>query len=321
MGKIQGEHEKTREFLREGMSEIKEILKDGGHMPSEAKADLLKSYCSWVHNTTTSFTIAGLNVSLPIMSVWVRLRVGEENEKRDVSDKKSIEQILSEYHEWERLADQSGHEGAKDAEYVAAFNSRVVVVGGPGSGKSTLLKRLTHKYSSLGKTVLRVRLPLVVQRMKKRGDKFEDALINVAGDGSGVSLNDLRILLAYPHYLLADGLDECEPYSAEIADSLRRWSSGHEPTTIIVTTRPVIYNPGMLMGWKHFELLPLSKSDAEVYADLILSRYFRSDAEKVQSELSIFKDHIRTSKVASLAARNPLLLGFIICLSLNRVCP
>jgi energy-coupling factor transporter ATP-binding protein EcfA2 len=280
---------------------------------------LSEYYCDWLSRTTETFTVVGLGVALPITQAWVKLRFFDIEKEETLSKTKKLEQVIAQYHEWEKLADRSTNDTFKDAEHVAVFNKRVIIVGGPGSGKSTLLKRLAHKYSNIGKTVLKVRLPLVAQYMEKAGDMFECALIKVAGDGSGIAHTELKMLLASPNYLLADGLDECGPHRTNIANLLVRWAHGHEQTSIIVTTRPVGHDPGLFNGWKHYELLPLSKSDAEEYAGQVLVQCFKNDNEKLQEELNAFKKYLKANYVASIASRNPLLLGFIIQLSMNRI--
>lgn len=280
---------------------------------------LSESFRSWILHSTETFTVAGLGVALPITTAWMQLRTFDEEGQGSPRESNRLEQIIARYHEWERLADRSRHGTVREAEYIAAFNRRVVVVGGPGAGKSTLLKRLAYRHSAKHKTVLRVRLPLVIRRMVKTGDKFDDALIKVAGDGSGIDFDNLRMLLASPDYLLADGLDECDPHRSVIADALAKWAYGHEHSTIIVTTRPVGHDPAMLSDWKHFELLPLDKWDTEKHARQILEACFKGETAKIEDELTLFDDHLRASAVASLAARNPLLLGFLIQLSINRI--
>jgi energy-coupling factor transporter ATP-binding protein EcfA2 len=280
---------------------------------------LSEYYFNWVSRTTETFTVLGLGVALPITQAWVKLSAFNIEKEETPSKIKKLEQVIAKYHEWEKLADRSINDTFKDAEHVAAFNKRVVIVGGPGAGKSTLLKRLAHKYSNLGKTVLNVRLPLVAQYIEKAGDIFEDALIKVAGDGSGIAYSELKTLFASPSYLLADGLDECDHFRINIANLLKRWAHGHEQTSIIVTTRPVGHEPGLFHGWKHYELLPLSKSNAEGYAGQVFAQCFKNDNKKVQEELNNFKKYLETNYVASVASRNPLLLGFIIQLSLNRI--
>ena len=280
---------------------------------------LSESFRSWILHSTETFTVSGLGVALPITTAWMQLRAFDEGWQGAPPESSRLEQIIARYHEWERLADRSQHGSVREAEYIAEFNRRVVVVGGPGAGKSTLLKRLAYKNSAKYKTVLSVRLPLVIKRMEKAGDNFYDALIKVAGDGSGIDFDNLRMLLTSPDYLLADGLDECDPNRPTITDALAKWAHGHERSTIIVTTRPVGHDPGMLPDWKHFELLPLDKSDAEKYARQILEGCFKGEMAKIEDELTLLDEHLRASSVASLAARNPLLLGFLIQLSINRI--
>lgn len=287
---------------------------------SENAAALLETYCHWIMRTTEKFQVAGFDVALPISSAWVKLNALHETNTTPSEEIKSIEKLIAQYHEWERLADKSQRgKTISDAEFIADFAKKVVIIGGPGAGKSTLLKRLAHRYAAMHKNIVRVRLPVVLQRMKLNGERFEDAIISAACDGSGISLHGIRPLLAAPDYFIADGLDECDPQRLEVADLLSKWAIGHEKTTVLVTTRAIGHDPSMLPGWKHYELLPLSKQDTFDYAEQILSSYYEDSPDRVKREKKIFEDNLEKSSVASLAARNPLLLGFLIQLSVNKL--
>ncbi|WP_309893074.1 NACHT domain-containing protein [Archangium sp.] len=136
----------------------------------------------------------------------------------------------------------------------------LVVSGGPGAGKSTLLRYVAHRKSSAGRLVARVQLKLVALRLQ-RGDTFEQALSRVAGDGSGVPAHRCEELLANPELLLADGLDECGADASSMGEALKKWSHGHQGTTVIVTTRPVGYEAARFADWTHLELLPLQREE------------------------------------------------------------
>ncbi len=275
-------------------------------------------YRSWLSKSTAAFTLVGLGVALPIDQAWMKLRTLEKSTQKTYTVPTAPAQAVAQYHEWSRLANTSSSDGASEAEYIAEFNPRVIIIGGPGSGKSTLLKRLAYRHSTEHKTTLKVRLPLVWRRMEKMGELFEDALINVAGDGSGIPLRELHTILASPDYLLADGLDECDPHRATVADSLVKWASGHRETHVVITTRPIGHDPGAFPEWEYFEILPFNDYEVATHARQVISACCKDDSDRTEMEMQLLETRIKNSKAAKLASRNPLLLGFLIQLSMSR---
>ena len=156
--------------------------------------EALERYRSWLADTTERFTVPGLNIALPIRRAWIRPRA-MEGPQAGVSQSKTIEERIAEYHEWERVAQPHDHAHGFDVEHLTDFSRRVLVVGGPGAGKSTLLRRLAHSLSPKGKTVLCARLPLVAQCVSS-GRTLEEAILLTSADGSGIDLALLRQALA-----------------------------------------------------------------------------------------------------------------------------
>jgi hypothetical protein len=203
-----------------------------------------------------------------------------------------------------------------DAEFIAELYRLSVMTGTPGTGKSTLMNRLAHRLSASGKRVLLVRLPEVQKLWRKQGG-FEDAILKASADNSGLSEEELRLALSAPDYLLADGLDECNGDRANIAKELETWikaPSRRSITRVVVTTR-IGHEPGLLPGWKHTEISPLDQSrdgsSIQKYAKQLLNASLDEEAE-VEKRLALLENQLQTNKKASLAARNPLLLGFLV---------
>lgn len=288
------------------------------HPDKEYLEKIRNRYCQWIHTNSAIFNIAGLRLALPIAKAWVELDTIDQNESDNKTDnipeeKKQIEQ----YRQWSRKSEGTPSNAVKKAEAVVAGNKRVVITGGPGAGKSTLLKRLAHTFSDEGKLILWVRLPTLVKQME--GKTFEDALIRSSFDGSGISGKDQKSVSVKPDYLFADGLDECDTYRSEITDALVKWGHGHQNTAIIITTRPFGHDAASFSSWKHYSILPLPKKDIAQYAEQIIDEYFQGDRTRTNQELKNFNNRITANKAAGLAARNPLLLGFLIQLSIGNI--
>ena len=205
---------------------------------------------------------------------------------------------------------REGDQTSFDAEFIPELYRLSVVIGAPGTGKSTLLRRLAHGLSAAEKRVIFIRLPDVKKLLdSEKSEGFEWAILKAAADNSGFNDKELRLALSTPDYLLADGLDECKSDRANIADKLDAWVA-NSSTKIVITTRPSDES-GILPGWEHIELSPLNKPDILKYSQQLLAAYCE-DAAKVQERLDSLHWQLQDSTNASLAVKNPLILGFIV---------
>jgi hypothetical protein len=223
----------------------------------------------------------------------------------------NLETQLATYHEWERLATRDDTYRAAD---VAKIEHRVVIIGGPGAGKSTLCRKLAHDLTMLEEHVLWVRLSEVVSRIDT-GMTIAEALVDAATNGFPISKHSRGILFKHVDCLIADGLDECGSHSLQIAEDVQQWASARPHTRVVITTRSTGYDPRFFSRWEHQELLPLSENQLERYAYLIIAALI-GDPSALEKELKRFQAHLQQNRVASLASRNPLLLGFLVQLSL-----
>lgn len=291
---------------------------------SHTPAIVAQNYCVWLAKKTATYYVPGLGVSLPIDSSWIELQVLEDNQDRRPV-KTSLEKMVRDYHEWERLADDYTNLNRLDVEYLHEFANRCVVLGGPGSGKSTLARRLGNQLGKQGRVALVVRLKILA-RLLDNGKPFDEALVLAATEGLGLPPDALRRALAHPEYLVADGLDECDPERAEVAERLRSWCDGHAPCRVIVTTRPIGHDPGILPGFEHYELLPLEGRAIREHSLRLFEAFGRDgahDEAHCAEQWERFIDGLEEEtkdldkKVRTLAARNPLLLGFLVRLHID----
>lgn len=264
----------------------------------------LSKYLQWLEHRTQNFIVPGANVPLSIEDAWASLHVIDE--QSDIIND-SLEKEIANYHEWERLSHRNQK---KNAQEVTELGKRVILIGGPGSGKSTLARRAVNRLSSKGEKVLYVRLPRVAKEMEY-GKSFEDALWSVALDGYAGDKELLKLELEQSNILIADGLDECEPFRRRISQSLYEWSIGRKDTRVVVTTRPVGYESAQFNTFHHVEILPLDEKEIEVYSLKLL--YALNDDEKKVAEIHAnFKVQLEDNRLANVAARSPLLLNFLI---------
>jgi hypothetical protein len=290
------------------------VIKQAGISLSVAVENQLilrQRFRDWSIKTNSRISIPSLNIALPMSEAWVRLRAMSPSDTP--SGGKSLEEQVKEYHEWHRLADARHVSDTLDIGSASHRERLLVVVGGPGAGKSTLLRRLTWDWAAEGQVVLRVSLRAVALRMSQ-GETFDEALLAVASEGFPNIGEPFYSMLSNATLLLADGLDETDPNRSGIADRLQRWAFASPERQVVLTTRPVGHNPAWFEEWKHYELLPLGRSDIEGFAEIVFGLLHPDDPEEAEKSLRGFLEELDHSHTASIAARNPQLLGFLIAL-------
>ena len=251
------------------------LLNDSSIQLASAKKNpsvIIENYRSWLQEATTHLIVPGIGEKLSMVRDWLPLQAKQHSDEQEPFEAKFIPEL-----------------------YLLS-----VVVGEPGSGKSTLTKYLAHRLSSSGKIVLRVRLSFV--RKLLSSNSFENAILQDAISNSSISEEQAQFALSHPAYLFADGLDECEDDRANIAEQLRSWADGHSATRIVVTTR-FGYEPELFPDWESLHLLPLQSSEILKFANRLLGDSLNEEK---------FKSWLETNGTLSLAAKNPLLLGFLI---------
>ncbi|MED3816140.1 NACHT domain-containing protein [Priestia megaterium] len=270
----------------------------------------LSHYLKWLREKTSDFVVPGIRIPLNIEEAWASIQIWEKSIE---SSNDTLEIKLKKYHEWERLSESET--SRRNAQELTLLGKHIILIGGPGSGKSTLVKRTVNQLVSEGKKVLYIKLNRVSKEMSQ-GKSFEDALWETATESYIGNKGLFKSLLLQPDVLIADGLDECEPNRKEISSSLREWGNSRSNTQVIITTRPIGYEFAYFHDYNHMEILPLDEEEIYRYAPKLINVIIQKNDEGT-SLLDQFKQQLEENRTASIAARSPLLLNFLIQLSVS----
>jgi Predicted NTPase (NACHT family) len=306
---------------REGLR----VAKRAGRQDGPALARILKSlaiaawveassrerYLDWAIETNATFVLAPLpDIRIDTFAAWDELMPRPVIEQA-VTD---ADAIIT-YHAWEERRDRATSRDAYDTRTLLEKSKSAVILGGAGSGKSTLTRRFVREACEGGFLAMRVELRQVALAVED-GKPFDEALIESAFQGCGLDDATRRGLITRADFLIADGLDETEPFRAAIATHLLAWIKGHPRTAVVVTTRPVGHSAGLLPGISLFDLSALAPGGTSGLASEIFNAAF-GDADRADQALERFEEEIESNRAATLAARNPLLLSCMVALSIE----
>ena len=247
----------------------------------EQGEDAIQKYKSWLVTTTSYFEIPTIHQRFSISEDWIPREIAYDGKEK--------------VH--------------LNVEVAAEMHRRLFLRGDSGSGKSTIMKRLCNSFTVIGKVVLYVYLPEVL-RLYKSGKNFEDAILSAATDGLNSDKDVLSSLLTRSDYLLADGLDECQRGSAEIAKKLNVWADGHSETRVVVACRNGTA-PESFFDWQNAEIQALNGRDITNLSKIIIEKLINDQEQRDNAE-RIVEDILKDKEVFSLLERSPLFVGFFI---------
>lgn len=279
----------------------------------DTRVQLVAAMREWLHRTYANMTFIGVHSEVPFDACWIELDAQAMDDAS--TDQEDLDKALRRYHEY---GNGRRHGPSFDSPTIGRFIKKCVVVGGPGMGKSTLLKKLALAYSADGFLTLLVRLPQVVALLAREGRRFEESLMEVALSGSGLRASVVSLEGAV---ILCDALDECGSQQPLVTANLHAFAVAHPRTRVVVTSRPIGYRPGELVGWRHYELQPLNDTAAEKAVTKVLEAVPFPDAALRSRAVKQAIAQLSARTIKGAAARSPLMITLVAALSTMGIDP
>ncbi len=281
-----------------------------GLQPSAAAtpASVAARVSRWAFDANQRFSLLGAKSLLSIDTAWLPLKAGvTERSEPELADPAAA---LARYHTVPGNRRSDGNEKQRlDAEWIGRFHTRAVVSGGPGMGKSTLMTQLARLYARDGLPVLKVRLREIAARLAE-GHGFDDSVLQLGLDGSGVPIPQARDSSIADWVLLCDGLDECDAHQELVATRIRQFAAGNPRVRIVVTTRPIGYQTGQLSEWRHYELLaPEAEHGRDNLTKLLQATSPKRHAEDPDWARTLAKEQLGGNAARAVISQSPQLLG------------
>jgi hypothetical protein len=121
--------------------------------------------------------------------------------------------------------------------------------------------------------------------------------------------------------VLCDALDECGSQQPLVTANLHAFSVAHPRTRVVVTSRPIGYRPGELVGWRHYELQPLNDTAAEKAVTKVLEAIPFADVALRSRAVKQAIAQLSEKTIKGAAARSPLMITLVAALSAKGIDP
>lgn len=265
-----------------------------------------EAYRSYLKSRTANIPVIGMAKELPIKMAWIQLRLMDEEALQELKGKGADGMP---YREEIRQTEQKF-----DIESIWTYAENMVVLAGPGAGKSTLLKKLVQTSVHQEKKVIWLSL-MDVARLFGQGKTFGQAMRETMT--ASLPFDVSKVEFEYKlQYLFLDGLDECGSIQRSISSEIAGWAAAHPWVKVVVTSRPLGYDAAALADFKHMAILPMEFEECKNYVRELLEQLVPEEAGLCENW---FEEHTQNRNIMELVSKSPLLLGFLLQLSMKRI--
>lgn len=291
---------------------IAQVLRSAGLVlrddPEGSTSEILERLCRWTARLNAHFTILGVDRPLSMDEAFIPLEPFVREDDADARADEDLAAAVARYHDWgRRLPDRAC--ASSDPDALGRFYRLSVVVAGPGTGKSTLLAKVARAYALDGFPVLKVTALAIARRMTALGQGFEEALFDLALDGSGVGAAAARAAALADWVVLIDGLDEAGADQARVVEGLKGFVEGRVQVRVIVATRPVGYARAALADWRHYDLPSVTEYDADRVLSDLLHHILPADDVRRPRLKALVEAAVGRGGAGKAALKTPLMLG------------
>lgn len=269
-------------------------------------AEKEEAYRKHLLSCTDRISIIGMAKKIPIEMAWIQLRLMDEEALQELKEKGTGRMPYKE--EIRRT------ERKFDIESIWTSAENMVILAGPGAGKSTLLKKLVQTAVHREQKVIWLSL-MDVAGLLGQGKTFDQAMRETmtASLSFEVSKAEFEYRL---RYLFLDGLDECGSIRRKIGAEIVSWATAHPWVRVVVASRPLGYDAAALSDFRHMAILPMDFEECKNYVRELLEKLVPGNEGQCADW---FEEHTKNRNIVELVSKSPLLLGFLLQLSIKRI--
>ncbi len=301
--------EKCQTLELEDLKQAAEFLTgeiSGGETFGVGNAEKGEAYRKHLLSCTDSISIIGMAKKIPIEMAWIQLRLMDEGALQELKEKgKGRMPYKEEIRRTERKF---------DIESIWTSAENMVILAAPGAGKSTLLKKLVQTAVHQEQKVIWLSL-MDVAGLLGQGKTFDQAMRETMTVSLSFEVSKAEFEYRL-RYLFLDGLDECGSIRRKIGAEIESWATAHPWVRVVVTSRPLGYDAAALPDFRHMAILPMDFEECKNYVRELLEQLVPGDAEQCADW---FEEHTKNGNIVELVSKSPLLLGFLLQLSIKRI--
>lgn len=295
------------------INELAKIVDLRANIFEGTKTRLLQDSINYIEKKFSYISILGIRNPIALKDCWIPLKATVIDEERYEST--NLEVALKKYHEFYEI--KRKEESIIDASTFGRYIKKAVVIGGPGIGKSTLMKKLALTYSKEKKFVVFIKLSTLATLLEQKLKSFEDTLLCCGFEHTLENTTDFSIF--EEAIILGDGLDECGSKQKEITDAFFMFSQKYPAATILLSSRPIGYDSGLIGGWRHYQLQPIEESEINNAVTTLIKALPNENNITLNEKIDFVIEQIKSKYVKGLAARSPLILTLISVLASKKI--
>ncbi|EJB8432134.1 NACHT domain-containing protein [Acinetobacter baumannii] len=278
------------------------------------KPKLLQENLRYIESKFSHISILGTRKPILLNQCWIPLKATIIDENS--FDSTNLELALKKYHEFYEL--KKRNEVVIDASTFGRYIKKAVVIGGPGIGKSTLMKKLALMYAQEKKFVIFIKLPSLAILIENKTISFEEILLRVGFDFTLENIDDFSIF--EEAIILGDGLDECGNRQKEITEAFFIFSQKYPLARIILSSRPIGYDSGLIGEWRHYQLQPIEENEIDRAVATIIKALPENDNNiPINEKIAFVIEQVSSKNINGLASRSPLILTLISILASKKI--